>query len=328
MDAKDLIRAEKEYDVETANHYCVDVGGNVAYEVEQFPEFGALQAVALHSKMWPQFAEVRISFIGGTESERRLVRNVVNQNYVPLMNLRIRFVHSGGDVRVAFAKDQGSWSALGTDALLVNPRMPTMNLGWLDAPPDDPPAAAWDVGTGQPPCCYGVIKHEFGHSLGAFLHEHQNPIAPFEWDKKNVYRDLKGPPNNWDEEQVELNMFKRYAEEEIRGTEYDRESIMHYFFPAKWTKSRIRMRANQNLSAQDKFFLQLTYPQMTNLPIELRDTSAPPQQLYAKVQHNDDVKKSGSECPSDRHLVWIALFAVVVMSVLSYLLGHNTRRSK
>lgn len=322
------LHAEEEFVAETANHYCVDVGGNVAYDVEHFPEFGALQAVALHSKMWPQFAEVRISFIGGTESERRLVRNVVNQNYVPFMNLRIRFVNSGGDVRVAFAKGQGSWSTLGTDALLVDPNRPTMNLGWLDNPPDESPGASFDVSTGQPECCYGVIKHEMGHCLGAFLHEHQNPVAPFEWDKRNVYRDLKGPPNNWDEQQVDTNMFDRYAEDEIRGTEYDLASIMHYFFPAAWTKERLPMRANQHLSAQDKFFLQLTYPQMTNLPIELRDKSAPPQQLYAKVQHLNDVKKSssGSECPSDRHLVWIALFAVVVMSVLSYLLGHNTRR--
>lgn len=316
------------YDAENAKHYCVDVGGTVAYEVEKFPEFGALQAVALHSKMWPQFAEVRISFIGGTESQRRLVRNVVTQTYVPLMNLKIRFVNSSGDVRIAFEPDQGAWSTLGTDALLVNPRKPTMNLGWLDNPPEEPPAAAWDVSTGQPDCCYGVIKHELGHCLGAFLHEHQHPIAPFEWDKRNVYRDLKGPPNNWDEQQVQANMFDRYAEAEIRGTEYDKESIMHYFFPAAWTKERIPMRANQNLSAQDKYFLQLTYPQMTNLPIELRDNSSTPQDLYAKVQHLQDVKKRRSDCPSDRHVVWIALFAVVVMSVLSYLLGHNTRRSK
>jgi serralysin len=306
-------------DDEDRNHFCADVGGKVAYDVDLHPEFGALQAVALHSKMWPQFAEIRISFIGGTQYQRRLVRNVTMQNYGPLVNLKLQFVDSGGDMRVSFAEGEGSWSALGTDALLVDAKKPTMNLGWLD----DPPKASNDSD-----CCYAVIKHEMGHALGAFLHEHQNPEVPFEWDEKNVYRDLSGAPNHWDEAAVQTNMFERYSHPEIRGTEYDSDSIMHYFFPMSWTKQRLRVKTNQNLSAQDKYFLQITYPQITNLPIHLQDRTKPERQLYEKLQHRDELKKSGIEPPSDRRLAWLALCAIVLMSCLSYLLGSSRQASK
>jgi hypothetical protein len=304
---------DDEEDFEEGNHFCADIGGTVAYDVDLHPEFGALQAVALHSKMWPQFAEIRISFIGGTQQQRSLVRNVTMQNYAPLVNLKIQFVDSGGDVRVSFMKGQGCWSALGTDALLVDAEKPTMNFGWLDDPPEDGSA-----------CCYGVVKHEMGHCLGAFLHEHQNPELPFEWDEQTVFRDLGGAPNNWDEATVKTNMFERYSHAEIRGTEYDQDSIMLYFFPAKWTRQRLRVKPNQNLSTQDKYFLRLTYPQTTNLPIHMRDPSKPAKQLYDKVQHHEASKRS-LEPPSDRRLAWLALCAIVVMSCLSYLLGVNRR---
>lgn len=304
-------------DPEQSNHYCVDIGGKTAYDVDLHPEFGALQAVALHSKMWPQFADIKISFIGGTQQQRRLVRNVTMHNYAPLVNMKLQFVDSDGDVRISFQKGQGSWSALGTDALLIDSHKPTMNFGYLDDPP-----------TEGPDCCYAVIKHEMGHGLGAFLHEHQNPDVPFEWDEENVFRALGGAPNHWDEATVRSNMFVRYSHPEIRGTEYDQDSIMHYFFPMNWTKQRLRVRPNQNLSQQDKYFLQITYPKKTNLPISLRDASKPEKDLYEKIQHRDDTSTKGSNRPSDRRLAWLALFAIVLMSWFSYLLGSNRQANR
>jgi len=61
-------------------------------------------------------------------------------------------------------KKDGSWSHIGTEANEIEPRQPTMNLGWLSGLTD----AVSDTER-------GVILHEFGHVLG-LLHEHQSPL--------------------------------------------------------------------------------------------------------------------------------------------------------
>ena len=252
------------------NHYCVDIGGNVAYDVEYTPQFGVLQAIALHSKMWPQFSTVTISFMGGSPYQHKIVRDVVNREFVPLVNLNIEFVEDNGDMRISYLKGQGAWSALGTDARLVNRNKATMNLGWLDD---------------QPGGEYAVVKHELGHGLGAFLHEHTHPAAGFTWNEEVVVNALQKEPNNWDRKTIQHNMFDRYNREEIRSTEYDIDSIMHYFFPETWTNEGVNLKANKFLSAQDKYFLQLEYPRKLNMPRSLIDLSTPPSVLYGKTNH-------------------------------------------
>jgi len=43
--------------------------------------------------------------------------------------------------------------------------------------------------------------------------------------------------------------------DQIRGTAFDPESIMLYFFPGRWTKSGIGTRSNEVLSNLDKMFI-------------------------------------------------------------------------
>ena len=43
-----------------------------------------------------------------------------------------------------------------------------------------------------------------------------------------VVKSLSGPPNYWDRERIENNMFKRYNRSDLDGTLYDAMSIMHY----------------------------------------------------------------------------------------------------
>ena len=43
-----------------------------------------------------------------------------------------------------------------------------------------------------------------------------------------VIRDLSGPPNYWDLDRIENNMFRRYKREDLDGALYDSDSIMHY----------------------------------------------------------------------------------------------------
>jgi hypothetical protein len=315
----------------TSKHYCVDVGGEVAYEVGDKPEHGVLQAIALKSKVWPQRAHIRISFMGGTEYQRNLVRTVVTQTYVPLINLQLEFVDQGGDVRVSFDPEQGAYSFLGTDALHIDPKKATMNLGFLDDPPD--------VGE---PCCYGVIKHEFGHSLGALLHEHQNPKGGIEWNKDVVERELRREPNRWTKRQVQTNMFDRYSHDEIAGTEYDPLSIMHYFYPKSWVKGKSKNLSsgpNQELSEQDKYFLRLQYPEMVTLPQQMVNKNLNPAEFYEGLLIRTDdayAKSSGKSAKqskeenhslSDLQVVLIVLATMLIMGFIGYRTGKSKCRT-
>ncbi len=43
-----------------------------------------------------------------------------------------------------------------------------------------------------------------------------------------MIKSLSGPPNYWDPDRIENNMFKRYNRKDLDGTLYDAKSIMHY----------------------------------------------------------------------------------------------------
>jgi hypothetical protein len=114
-----------------------------------------------------------------------------------------------------------------------------MNLGWTDG---------------------GVIEHEFGHAIG-LSHEHQNPQGGIQWNVETVIADLSGPPNWWDRETIIHNVLNKYLHDQIRGTQYDPDSIMHYPFPGSWVKSGIPTSFNHKLSEKDKEFVgTILYP--------------------------------------------------------------------
>lgn len=51
-----------------------------------------------------------------------------------------------------------------------------------------------------------------------------------------VIRSLSGPPNYWDLDRIENNMFKRYKRTDLDGSLYDPKSIMHYrYWICPWT---------------------------------------------------------------------------------------------
>jgi hypothetical protein len=230
-----------------------------------------------------------------------------------LVNLKLNIVNTNGDIVIAFMPKQGAWSALGTDARLVKRGQPTMNLGFLD----DNPRTGGNS--------FGVVKHELGHALGAFLHEHQHPDAGYNWNKEVVIAELSQEPNSWDLKTIERNMFDRYAHSELRSTEYDKESIMHYFFPEYWTMTGEELRSNQFLSDQDKYFLQLEYPHKTNLPISLRDPTTPADQLYNS--RNAPSKTSDSETQNKNWLIGVlATFAALatIVAIVQHLRHRAT----
>ena len=204
-----------------------------------------LEAAAVRSKLWRPGRILRIKFCGG---ERKIQERVISHamEWTRYANLDLDFgEHAVAEIRISF-QPTGSWSAVGTDALLYNQDVPTMNFGWLrlDSSEDD---------------FSSTVLHEFGHALG-LIHEHQSPAEGMRWNKEAVIKDLSGPPNNWGEETIRLNLFARYSRMQTQFTAFDPTSIMVYPVPAHWTLDLSTIPWNTNLSTFDKGFISVCYP--------------------------------------------------------------------
>lgn len=191
------------------------------------------------SKMWDPGDTLTVSFIGGSAAQRQHVIDAAGR-LMAIANLKFDFMSVGaGTLRIAFNQSLGAWSYIAKDALGVSRSQPTMNLGF-------------DQG--------GTYTHELVHALGA-IHEHQSPFGnPIIWNKPQVYHDLSGPPNNWDQETIDSNMFATYSESQTNGTQFDAQSVMLYSFPASWTLDGFHVDANAVLSDLDKSWLATKYP--------------------------------------------------------------------
>jgi serralysin len=178
------------------------------------------QKVALHAKQWMDYANIIFDFVDGKD----------------------------GEIRISF-QQPGYWSAVGTDALVEEyfaKGEPTMNFH--------------GISTTTPEEKYShVVLHEFGHALGC-IHEHQNPAAGIRWNREAIYRDLGGPPNNWNRQTVDHNMFETYSTTATQFTEFDPLSIMLYAFPSGWTSNGMTFPENRVLSDTDKRFIASRYP--------------------------------------------------------------------
>lgn len=216
---------------------------------------GRASAVFLFRKMWITGSTLRVRFIGGT-SEQIAISKQQAQWWSDHANLTFSFSDDvDAEIRVSFDPNDGAWSYIGTDALDIPHNQATMNLGFFEG---------------------GTAAHEFGHAIG-LAHEHQNPDGGIEWNETVVIRSLGGPPNNWPEQQARHNVLNKYSADQIRGSEFDPDSIMLYFFPDNWVLNGSGTKANSVLSDQDKAFIASTqaYPGRKNDDIiELSETQA------------------------------------------------------
>ncbi|MGR5548760.1 M12 family metallopeptidase [Vibrio sp. DNB22_12_1] len=120
-------------------------------------------------------------------------------------------------IRIGFDQSDGSWSYVGRDCIdfVTSPNQRTTNYGW-------------DLTT---PYGRDTALHEIGHILG-FPHEHQNPRAGIVWDEEKVYESLGGSPNFWSRETTYRNIIRKIPPNSVDGSDWDKDSIMHYQFEA------------------------------------------------------------------------------------------------
>ncbi|GAA4355429.1 hypothetical protein GCM10023165_47540 [Variovorax defluvii] len=151
-------------------------------------------------------------------------------------------------VRIGFDAEDGSWSYVGRDVLMVrDPLQRTMNFGW---------PLNTDYGR-------DTALHEIGHTLG-LEHEHQNPHAGITWNRQAVLDYFSGPPNNWQEQQIEWNILRKLPASQIKGTTWDPDSVMEYQFEAGLIDAPAPYRnglvPKGGLSYADKAWVVESYP--------------------------------------------------------------------
>lgn len=199
-----------------------------------------------YPKLWSPADTLRVHFLDGSPKQRRFV-----ERFAPIWtayaNIRFEFGDiPDAEIRVTF-KQPGSWAYVGTDALNVGHDQPTANFGWIV---DNTRDTEIDY----------TILHEFGHVLG-LLHEHQNPSAKIPWEKEAVYKAYEGPPNFWSREMVDHTLFSRWNPKLFPHEKpFDRESIMAFPIPSKFTSGDFEIGQNMTLSPGDKEFISLLYP--------------------------------------------------------------------
>jgi hypothetical protein len=201
------------------------------------------------AKKWTDGQTVRCRFLDGSPTQQHLVEEKVHiwEQYA-----KIHFDFSDdpdAEIRISFQADAGSWSAVGTDCLVVSyfpKHMPTMNFGWLkDNTADDEYRR--------------VVVHEFGHALGC-IHEHQSPKEHLHWDLNAVYAAFSGPPNYWSKADIDANILEKYSPKGISATAFDAHSIMLYQFDGSLFTDHKGTPLNTELSAHDKQFIRAMYP--------------------------------------------------------------------
>jgi hypothetical protein len=223
---------------------------------------GPFEMALVTAKRWKPGRKLKVRFLDGVRSIQDRVKQHA-KGWEEHANVKLDFGdHDEPEIRISF-QQPGSWSYLGTDALVIGSGQPTMNYGWLTQHTADDEYSR-------------VVLHEFGHAL-ACIHEHQHPDAGIPWDREAVYRYYQ-ITNGWDRDKTDRNVLDRYSHTITNASEFDPRSIMQYAVPEELTVGTFSIGWNRVLSDMDKEFIGRMYPkdaiEAVDLPLNRRVSAA------------------------------------------------------
>ena len=237
---------------------------------DMLPERAGL--ILMNDKKWVNGTTLRYHFL---RSPDRLTAAESRQNTVRAafqawkdVGIGLEFLEvespDEAEIRIGFGRGDGHWSYVGRDVLEAAQDERTMNFDKNDS---------WDINT---------ALHEIGHTLG-FPHEHQNPNAGIVWNEETVYETLGGPPNFWPREQTLFNILRQIPPDEVQGSSWDPDSIMHYPLDAGFIDQPEQYRDGltpaPGLSERDLTWVKTFYP-----PLE--EDNETPLEPFQSVQLN------------------------------------------
>lgn len=194
-------------------------------------------------KLWTK-NEIKVTFIGGSGTLHNKVIKYARE-WEKYGNIKFLFGSwEVSDCRIAF-NCNGHWSYVGTDNLGVPQHKATMNLSLTEFSNEDN--------------FKRVVYHEFGHLLG-INHEHQSPVGNIQWDEQKVL-DYYLRTQGWNEQQTRQQVLNKYnGDALIKGTTFDRDSIMLYPIDSGLTTNGFSVGWNTEISVGDKIWMEIAYP--------------------------------------------------------------------
>ncbi len=218
--------------------------------IEKFPpsyKSEKAQGSVLNQNKWAAGTYISVKFLNGDEFLHEKVRRFATE-WSNFANIKFYFVGSSdnADIKINFDNSNSSWSYFGNYAQKIPQNQASMNFGWFNKSTPDAEFSR-------------TIIHEFGHAL-CMVHEHQNPNVSIPWNKDAVYKYFSGAPNYWSKDKVDSNIFNTYSQNQTNSGNYDKASIMHYFFPDGLTTDGSTFTQNSVLSDNDKSFISQIYP--------------------------------------------------------------------
>jgi hypothetical protein len=167
------------------------------------------------------------------------------------------FVESASEPQVRIARwtgneaapgEDGYWSNLGTDILLIDADRPTMNLEGFTMQTLDSEF-------------YRVVRHEAGHTLG-FPHEHMRKTLVQRLDREKVIRDYM-EAQGWTRQEVIDQVLTPLEESSLLGTPMpEADSIMCYEISGELTMDGKPIVGGTDITTNDHAFAAQIYPKV------------------------------------------------------------------